>query len=174
MAVFDTAPSFQNILTKHEHTLKLPMRRCIVFRKHPLIGGQVNTQAKIIEPRHRKCPVNGKSYPAVSSSTLKHHLIDPWRAEIDSHQYYCCDDSSCDVIYFDEADQTIAISELRHRVGLKTGLPNDLLCFCFGVSINEARNASTKAFVKDQTKSGACACQKRNPFGRCCLKDFPQ
>ena len=134
----------------------------------------MNTQAKITGSSRRNCPVNGKSYPAVDSSTLKHHIVNPWRIEIDSHQYYCCDDPGCDVIYFDETDQTIASSELRDRVGLKTGLPDDLLCYCFGVSVNEAQNEYIKAFVKDQTKSGACACQKRNPFGRCCLRDFPQ
>ncbi|MGR8949757.1 MAG: putative iron-sulfur cluster-binding metallochaperone [Gammaproteobacteria bacterium] len=134
----------------------------------------MNNQAETTEPNRHDCPANGKSYPPVKSSTLKHNLVNPWRVNIDSRQFYCCDDPDCDVIYFDEKDHTIAITELRDTVGLKTGIPEDLLCFCFGVSLNDARSEFIKTFVKDQTKSGACACQTRNPFGRCCLKDFPQ
>jgi len=29
-----------------------------------------------------------------------------------------------------------------------------------------------KAFVIQQTKEGLCACESRNPSGRCCLADF--
>jgi len=30
-----------------------------------------------------------------------------------------------------------------------------------------------KDFVVEQTKADVCACDIRNPSGRCCLKDFP-
>ncbi|MCK5920792.1 MAG: hypothetical protein KAG66_07615, partial [Methylococcales bacterium] len=48
-----------------------------------------------------------------------------------------------------------------------------LLCYCYGVTCQQAlNNPDAKAFVLAQTKLKNCACDTRNPSGRCCLKDF--
>ena len=56
---------------------------------------------------HRTCPRNGKRYPTVSTFTLRHHLREPWRRDLQQHHYYCCDDPDCDVVYFNEADELL-------------------------------------------------------------------
>jgi len=54
-----------------------------------------------------------------------------------------------------------------------------MLCHCFDIAESTYRNAladgtaeATKAFVVQQTKDGLCACESRNPSGRCCLASF--
>lgn len=125
------------------------------------------------ENRYRRCPVNGNEYPLVGTATIKQHLLRPWKRNLENHHYYCCDDPDCRVKYFNERDETITIDQLRELPGLKTKNPNDTLCFCFGVSNADTVGYEAKAYVVTQTKSHACACKTRNPFGRCCLKDFP-
>jgi hypothetical protein len=50
-----------------------------------------------------------------------------------------------------------------------------MLCYCFGVTKADARSdPGIKKFVMAQTKLGLCACEMRNPSGRCCLPDFPR
>ena len=56
-----------------------------------------------------------------------------------------------------------------------------MLCHCFDVSESDYRTAlqhgsseAIKAFVVQQTKDKLCACESRNPAGRCCLASFKQ
>ncbi len=114
--------------------------------------------------KHR-CPVNGVIYPRVSERTMLHHLKAPWNEKID--------DPECDVMYFNERDETIHVERLRTEVGTKSRCPGDTVCYCFGVSSREAEDKpQLRTYIAKQTKAGKCACEIRNPFGRCCLKDF--
>lgn len=124
------------------------------------------------------CPANGKAYTKIPESTLYHHLKEPWldAGHNTNQTFYFCDDPDCDVVYFGEDDSVITRSELRTKVAVKEPHNDDaLICYCFGVSQKQAReNPQAKAFVVEKTKQGLCACDTRNPSGRCCLKDFPK
>ncbi len=111
-------------------------------------------------------------YLEVPRETILHHLDKPWLHPLKEQKYFFCHDPECDVVYFTEDHNVINKSQLRTRVGIKEQDDNALICYCFGVSKKEAREA--KAFVIQQTKTSACACTTRNPSGRCCLKDFPK
>ncbi len=129
----------------------------------------ISTRAK-----HR-CPVNGITYPQVSETTMLHHLQAPWNESIGNQHYYYCDDPDCEVMYFNERDEVIYVGQLRTKVGTKRRYPGDTICYCFGVSAQEAKDEPwLRTYVAKQTKAGKCACEVRNPFGRCCLKDFPR
>jgi len=39
-------------------------------------------------------------------------------------------------------------------------------------ALAEGTAEAIKAFVVQQTKEKLCACESRNPSGRCCLADF--
>ncbi len=124
--------------------------------------------------RHR-CPVHGQSCPPVSRTTVLHHLRQPWQVTLTEQLYYFCDDPECAVVYFGADDSTIRQDAVRTTVGAKSQDDEALLCYCFGVSRAEARDhQAAKDFVVEQTRLGACACETRNPSGRCCLKDFPR
>lgn len=128
-----------------------------------------------INPRKHCCPVNGKVYPGVSVATIEHHIKSPWLWQHKSQDYYFCDDPECDVVYFGEDDSVINKQSLRTRVGVKENASSAQVCYCYGVSLQDANtNPNAKAFIIQKTKDHSCACEIRNPSGRCCLKDFPK
>lgn len=125
-------------------------------------------------PRKFSCPVNGKLYVAVEKKTILQHLKSPWDKSLDENKYYFCDDAECDVVYFGLKGSLIYKYELRTIVGTKETDGDALVCYCFGISKSlAAQNSEIKTFVTLQTKKHNCACDIRNPSGRCCLKDFP-
>ena len=126
-------------------------------------------------PKKHLCPVNGKPYSQVSASTISHHLKQPWSWHTKAQSYYFCDDPGCKVVYFAEDDSVIQQSELRTSVGIKTQQPDSLICYCYGVTLQAAKaHPEIRKFVIKKTRAGECACDTRNPSGRCCLKDFPK
>ena len=126
-------------------------------------------------PKKHLCPVNGRDYAEVSVTTIRHHVKASWDWVPTAERYYFCDDAQCDVAYFGSDGSLILTSQLRTRIGVKTHDADDLLCYCFGVSRAEfSRNPSSRNFIVTQTRANLCACDTRNPSGRCCLKDFPK
>ena len=125
-----------------------------------------------LHPKKYKCPVNGKSYNSVSSTTILHHINEPWNWNNKQQGYYFCEDPNCSVVYFGEDDSIISKSSLRTEVGIKESNPKSLICYCFGVPKVESSSQEIKEFVIKNTQEKTCACTTRNPSGRCCLKDF--
>lgn len=133
-----------------------------------------NSQPESTGPARHKCPVNGREYAEVSLATILHHLRQPWLANLKQQRYFFCQDPDCDVVYFGEDDVLVRQSELRTPVGIKSHQGNATLCYCFGVSREDAEgDPEIRDFVIRQTREKNCACESRNPSGRCCLKDFP-
>lgn len=126
-------------------------------------------------PKRRRCPANGQEYAGVSTTTIKHHISRPWNWRDKEQGYYFCSDPECNVVYFGEDDTVIDKGELRTRVGLKDRSGTALVCYCFGVTKIEAvNNPDVATFVRQETGKRTCACETRNPSGRCCLADFPR
>lgn len=121
------------------------------------------------------CPVDGHRCKPVDMQTMLHHLSQPWAQELSDQPYYFCDTPTCDVVYFGQDGVTMNRSAVRTVIGTKETLDSAPLCYCFGVSKSDARsNPTIRAFVVEQTKKGYCTCSTSNPFGHCCLKDFPR
>jgi hypothetical protein len=126
-------------------------------------------------PKKYACPVNGKEYHLVSSQTIKHHIKAPWSWNQKDQGYYFCSDPNCSVVYFGQDNSVIEKSSVRTEVGLKEKSENALICYCYGVTKKEAKsNPATRQFVIEETKQKQCACQTKNPSGKCCLVDFPK
>ena len=131
------------------------------------------TQAEF--PKRHACPANGKAYGLVSPATIRHHIKTPWQWQVRDQSYYFCSDPDCPVVYFGQDDSVIEKHELRTQVGVKEKSDDALVCYCYGVTKSEAkRNPLARQFVMQQTKQGQCACESRNPSGKCCLADFPK
>ena len=125
-------------------------------------------------PRRHTCPKNGQLYKEVSEKTILHHLKSPWQWLAKQQGYYYCEDPECDVVYFSGDDSVLTHSELRTRVGIKEESEDAALCYCFGVTVADyAADPELKNYVVAKTREQVCACDIRNPSGRCCLKDFP-
>ncbi len=126
-------------------------------------------------PKKHPCPHNGKMGTLVSITTIWHHLKQVWLWQAQNQAYYFCADPNCEVIYFGEDGSVIKQSELRTKIALKTQHPNDLVCYCYGVNLQDAKeNPQIKSFVVKMTKQNACACETHHPSGHCCLKYFPK
>jgi hypothetical protein len=134
-----------------------------------------SSRSKSNTSKVHRCPVNGKEYKEVSVATILHHITAPWSWGSKDQAYYFCDDPGCDVVYFRRDNTVIEKSKLRTHVGIKEMSPDSLVCYCFGISASEAaHNPEVRSFVQQKTKEHVCACEARNPSGRCCLKDFPK
>lgn len=125
-------------------------------------------------PRKFTCPVNEQQYVEVSKKTILQHIKLPWEKDLHEQKYYFCDDPDCKVVYFGLNGSVIDKAQLRTTVGVKEKTEEALICYCFGVNKELAQhNPDIKTYVTEQTKEHNCACETRNPSGRCCLKDFP-
>ena len=126
-------------------------------------------------PRKHICPVNGKEYGQVSANTIKHHVRAPWAWLEKNQGYYFCSDPNCRVVYYGQDNSIIEQEAVRTKVGIKGSSENALVCYCYGVSKIEAEtNPRIREFVVEETKHQRCACESRNPSGKCCLADFPK
>ena len=119
------------------------------------------------------CPTCGGSGVGVSRQTLLHQVPFPDNQSLADEAYAYCADPDCPTGYFFAAD-TIPKQRLR---AFRDG--RAMLCHCFDISresyrvaLADGTAAQIKAFVVRQTKERLCACESRNPSGRCCLADF--
>ena len=121
------------------------------------------------------CLVCAKTSISVHKATLLQGIVFPLNMDVEDQQYFYCGDVDCDIGYFTEAGTTVNKKDLRAYDQIEAGW----LCYCFGIS-RSAYKAELmaggaeliKSFVIEQTRQGACACEIRNPSGRCCLADF--
>ena len=133
-----------------------------------------SNKANLSFPRKQTCPINGQDYIRVPVKTILHHINEPWNVKLKKQGYYFCADPNCEVVYFGEDGTQIKKFDLRTKVGIKEKDGESIICYCFGVSKSAAKqDLLIKDFVVQQTKQHLCACDARNPSGRCCLKDFP-
>jgi len=88
--------------------------------------------------------------------------------------YACCTNRDCHVGYFSTSEMIPKTRLRAFQAGHQA-----MLCYCFDISESAYRAAlddgtaeAIKAFVVQQTKDSLCACECRNPSGRCCLASF--
>lgn len=133
-----------------------------------------STNAAGNAPKKHCCPDSGRECQRVSATTILHNISKPWLWMDKNLGYYFCGDPKCDVVYFGQDDSVITTSDLRIPVGVKEETTNSMLCYCFGITLEDTiANPGMKVFVAKKTKDKQCACDIKNPSGKCCLKDFP-
>ncbi|MDQ6997436.1 MAG: hypothetical protein Q9M17_01850 [Mariprofundus sp.] len=120
------------------------------------------------------CPKCGKKCFPISRQTILHQVQFPNNQTLEAGGYAFCANPDCTNAYFSTSVR-ISTSQLRaFQPGQKA-----MLCHCFDISesdyraaLSDGTGADMKAFVVQQTKEGLCACESRNPSGRCCLANF--
>jgi len=105
---------------------------------------------------------------------MLHQVQCPDNQTLIDGDYAFCANRDCAVAYF-STSTSIQKSQLRAFQSNQDAM----LCYCFDISESTYQAAlgngtaeAMKAFVVQQTKAGLCACESRNPSGRCCLADF--
>ncbi len=125
------------------------------------------------------CPVNGARSKQVDMLTVK-SLVRWLPMGMLNTQYYFCDASDCDVVYFalEVEAPMFRRDDLVVRVGAKETADPIPVCYCFGFTRKDIENEivetgrSTVADrVKTEVNAGYCACEVKNPSGKCCLGD---
>lgn len=124
--------------------------------------------------RCRRCGQRGEP---VARRTLEHLLVEAGLARLADEPYCFCATPTCPVVYFsNEADSYFHKDEVKVRVGLKETEDPVPLCYCFGITkkrvldeIAATGRTTILDYIRAQVKAGRCACEIKNPSGRCCL-----
>lgn len=123
------------------------------------------------------CPVSGARSKQVNILTVK-SLVRHLSFSAPRTQYYFCEDPTCDVVYFpwNPKAPTFRKSDLWVRVGAKEKSDPIAVCYCFGVTRKdieeEIRRNGKSTFaerITAEVQRGNCACEVKNPSGKCCL-----
>jgi Zinc binding domain len=88
-----------------------------------------------------------------------------------------CPDRECAIVYFEEkGSRVFTVDDLRLSVGVKASIDPIPLCYCFGFDESHLREeiaqtgtATIPERISHLICQGLCACDVRNPSGKCCL-----
>ena len=128
-------------------------------------------------PQVVNCPVNGARSKRVDMLTVK-SLVRRLPLGMSSTQYYFCEAQDCDVVYFalDSLAPIFRRGDLALRVGSKETADPIPVCYCFGFTrrdiqreIAEIEASGIETRISEEVKAGNCACEVKNPSGKCCL-----
>ena len=129
------------------------------------------------QPATLACPVNGARSKQVDMLTVK-SLVRHLPLGMPQTQYYFCEARDCEVVYFALNPQAPVFrrDDLSVRVGSKEEKDPIPVCYCFGFTRKDLENEIAKtgrSTVGDrivvEVKAGNCACEVKNPSGKCCL-----
>ena len=130
-------------------------------------------------PAVMACPVNGARSKQVDMLTVK-SLVRQLPLGMPDTQYYFCDASDCEVVYFtfDAEAPRFRREDLVVRVGAKETADPIPICYCFGFTrqdiwdeIWRTGKSTVAERIAAEVEGGRCACEVKNPTGKCCLGD---
>jgi len=128
-------------------------------------------------PTVMNCPVSGTKSKQVDALTVK-ALVRHLPFGLGRVQYYFCGAPDCDVVYFPFNPHAPSFhrADLLVRVGVKEKSDPIPVCYCFGVTRKDIRDeiersgkSTVAERIKAEVKAGNCACEVKNPSGKCCL-----
>lgn len=98
------------------------------------------------------------------------------RGQIPRRQVFrLCSDSQCEAVYYGSAGSILGIEDVKELPHSKKEA-RGMLCFCFQFrrqdlesEIKQWGDTKIPEEITSQIKAGNCACEVRNPTGRCCL-----
>ena len=129
--------------------------------------------------RCRRCGAQGRK---VHPETMESLLTPEARVRLRDTTYFFDRTAGCDVVYFsNEAESYFSKDELKVLVGIKETEPPVPICYCFGHTAESAReeiletgHSTVADRITAEVEAGNCACEIKNPSGRCCLGEVNQ
>ena len=92
--------------------------------------------------------------------------------------YWLCPELECGAVYFGEDATVLTKTDMNVSPGIKSKSREALVCYCFQHrrgDIEAELLADGQPSILDritaEVKAGNCACEVRNPSGKCCLGD---
>ena len=122
----------------------------------------------------QRCGARGHSVPR---ETLEALLTRDAHKRLKAGAYFFDSSPECEIVYFsNEQDSYFTKRDLRVRVGIKESEAPIPICYCFGHTVDSARveiqatgQSTVVAQITKEIQDGNCACEVKNPSGRCCL-----
>ena len=121
------------------------------------------------------CPEDGSIGDPVKRLTVAAQMRGPVPPK---QEFWLCRSPECEVVYFGSAGSTVTVGEVHEVPGFKEG-GRGLVCYCFGhreakitKEVRALGTSSTVDSVEEEVRAGNCACEVRNPSGKCCLTDL--
>ncbi|MDD5474237.1 MAG: hypothetical protein PHU34_08855 [Candidatus Methanoperedens sp.] len=123
----------------------------------------------------KECSNTGKP---VMEITLKSMVKKPVLEAIGNPEgFYCCETPTCEVVYFNNEQQVyLHKQDVKVRVGIKETENPVPVCYCFGWTqkkifdqVMQQGHSTAVREISAKIKAGECACEIKNPSGRCCL-----
>jgi len=117
------------------------------------------------------CPQDGKAGLEVPLKTVKNFLTGKALARLDPESpHYLCQDPACPVVYYGQ-EGVYTLEEVRFPIYDKGA---SLICYCFDWTREGLAEALSQGLdpvlqVEEGVRAKRCACDQRNPRGRCCL-----
>ena len=130
-------------------------------------------------PAMMACPVNGARSKRVDLLTVR-SLVRQLPLGMPNTEYYFCEAAECDVVYFafDARAPMFRRADLLVRVGSKETADPIPVCYCFGFTrrdiwdeIRSTGKSTAAKRITAEVAAGRCACEVKNPSGKCCLGD---
>lgn len=110
----------------------------------------------------------------VIRTTLDHHVNEQSRQGLGDAAWFC-DFDRCDIVYFDQFDRSVTISELQSAVYPKD--PAAPICACFGFTLEDIEadvEQGTPERIRELLARSQCSdaqCQTLAVDGRCCMRE---
>ncbi|MGH9333838.1 MAG: putative iron-sulfur cluster-binding metallochaperone, partial [Vicinamibacteria bacterium] len=82
-------------------------------------------------------------------------------------EYRFCASPECEVVYFTDAI-FFGCADVRVPVLQKQQPGDRTVCYCFDIDEREM-DAAAESRIRAHVSAKRCACETRNPEGRCCL-----
>lgn len=128
------------------------------------------------------CPCCGSAGRPVNPRTLRALLTPERAAQVrEEESCYFCGAAECDVVYFSPGSRLFLKADLTVRVGSKESASPRPLCYCFGhtmesigAEIERTGRSAAAADIRRRMQEEGCACETKNPAGRCCLAAVEQ
>ena len=119
-----------------------------------------------------RCNQPGQSVEWSTVAALTSGVVPPRQG------FRLCREPDCEAVYFGDAGTLVTAADMTVVPGFKTSTPEGLVCYCFqhsrGDIASELKSTGGTTIperITAEVKAGNCACEVRNPAGKCCLGD---
>lgn len=93
-----------------------------------------------------------------------------------NQRYWLCRELACEAVYFGEDATVITAAAMTVAPGFKSKASDALVCYCFQhrrgdleAELAAGGETTIPSRISAEVKAGNCACEVRNPSGKCCL-----
>jgi hypothetical protein len=138
-------------------------------------------------PEHRpdlwdagdRCPDCGVTGRTVGAGTVRRHVAPQVQRAVIAAQYRFCRTDDCRVVYYGpQRSEVLELEDVATDIGCKTMSVTELVCYCFthaapAITADALAHGRSRvrAAIAAEVRAGNCACEVRNPSGRCCLAE---